>query len=92
MAENEAYVPQLTLNPGGSAAAAQEFNPKAQEERDQNAVTLDMGQLTPEEQKTVEDFAKQIDITDTTAILTYGSQSQQRIADFSDSALQSTLR
>ncbi len=89
MAENEAYVPQLTLNPGGSAAAAQEFNPKAQEERDQNAVTLDMGQLTPEEQKTVEDFAKQIDITDTTAILTYGSQSQQRIADFSDSALQS---
>lgn len=89
MAENEAYVPQLTLNPGGSAAAAQEFDPKAQEERDQNAVKLDMGQLTLEEQKTVEDFAKQIDITDTTAILTYGSQSQQRIADFSDSALQS---
>ena len=33
MAENEAYVPQLTLNPGGGAAAAQEFDPKAQEER-----------------------------------------------------------
>ena len=45
--------------------------------------------LTPEEQRAVEDFAKQIDITDTNMMLQYGSGTQQKLADFSDTALAS---
>ena len=45
--------------------------------------------LTPEEQKTVEEFAKQIDITDTNMTLQYGAGTQQKLADFSDTALAS---
>ena len=43
--------------------------------------------LTPEEQKQVEDFAAQIDITQTNTILTYGAATQQKMAEFSDKAL-----
>ena len=45
--------------------------------------------LTPEEQKTVEEFARQIDITDTNMMLQYGAGTQQKLADFSDTALAS---
>lgn len=44
-------------------------------------------ELTPEEQKMVNDFAKQIDITNTQMILQYGAGSQKKIADFSQTAL-----
>lgn len=43
--------------------------------------------LTPEEQKMVDDFAEQIDITNTQMVLSYGAGSQKKIADFSQSAL-----
>ena len=43
--------------------------------------------LTPEEQKMVNDFASQIDITNTQMVLQYGAGSQKKIADFSESAL-----
>lgn len=45
--------------------------------------------LTPEEQKMVDDFAAQIDITNTQTVLCYGAGSQKKIADFSESALSS---
>ena len=45
--------------------------------------------LSPEEQKTVEEFVKQIDITDTNLTLQYGAGTQQKLADFSDTALAS---
>lgn len=45
--------------------------------------------LTPEEQKAVKEFAEKIDITDTAVTLRYGAGTQQKIADFSDNALQS---
>ncbi|MBO4422153.1 MAG: toxic anion resistance protein [Clostridia bacterium] len=45
--------------------------------------------LTEAEIAQVKEFAGQIDITDTAAILQYGAGSQQKIADFSDSALKS---
>ncbi|MBR4027214.1 MAG: toxic anion resistance protein [Lachnospiraceae bacterium] len=44
-------------------------------------------QLTPEEQKMVNDFAKQIDLTNTQMVLQYGAGSQKKIADFSETAL-----
>ena len=45
-------------------------------------------QLSPEEQKMVDDFSKQIDVTSSTTVLQYGAEAQKKIADFSDSALQ----
>ena len=44
--------------------------------------------LSPEEQKMVDDFSKQIDVTSSTTVLQYGAEAQKKIADFSDSALQ----
>ena len=43
--------------------------------------------LTPAEQKMVDDFAAQIDITNTQLVLQYGAGSQKKIADFSENAL-----
>ena len=43
--------------------------------------------LTPEEQRMVENFAAKIDITDPNIVLQYGAGSQQKIANFSDTAL-----
>ena len=43
--------------------------------------------LTPAEQKMVDDFASQIDITNTQMVLQYGAGSQKKIADFSENAL-----
>lgn len=45
--------------------------------------------LTPEEQKMVNDFAAQIDLTNTQMVLQYGAGSQKKIADFSETALNS---
>ncbi len=43
--------------------------------------------LTPAEQKMVNDFAAQIDITNTQLVMQYGAGSQKKIADFSENAL-----
>lgn len=45
--------------------------------------------LTPEEQKMVDDFAAQIDLTNTQMVMQYGAGSQKKIADFSETALNS---
>lgn len=49
--------------------------------------TLSEANLTPEERKLVEEFAKKIDLTNSSMIMTYGSTAQRKVADFSDSAL-----
>lgn len=46
-------------------------------------------ELTLEEQKMVDEFAKQIDITNAQQVLQYGAASQKKIADFSEAALNS---
>ena len=43
--------------------------------------------FSAEEQKMIDDFSKQIDITDTNLVFAYGASAQQNIAQFSDSAL-----
>lgn len=100
MAENNEFVPQLTLNPDamGAAAAAAAPEPAAPAftlEQDNAAIADSVASqkksLSAEEQAMVDAFAKQIDITDTNTILTYGSASQKHISDFADSAL-STVR
>lgn len=49
---------------------------------------LDDSILTDEERKQVDEFAKQIDLHNSTAILQYGVGTQKKMADFSGSALE----
>ena len=44
--------------------------------------------LTPDEQKVVDEFAEKIDIQNSNVVLNYGASAQKKIADFSDSALE----
>lgn len=43
--------------------------------------------FSPEEQKMIDDFSKQIDIRDSNLVFAYGASAQQNISQFSDSAL-----
>lgn len=89
---NVDYVPSLTLDPTAASAAAkieETTDVELQKKRDETAVKLDISQLNEAEQKLVHDFAKQIDITDTNVVLTYGAASQKNIADFSENTLNS---
>ncbi|MCR5098286.1 MAG: toxic anion resistance protein [Lachnospiraceae bacterium] len=45
--------------------------------------------LSAEEQAQVDEFAKQIDITNSNAILNYGAGTQKKLSDFSEKALES---
>ncbi len=80
--------PTLTLSPLPDTreeivvAKTQESASATSAQEDQYEV-----QLTPEEQKMVDDFAAQIDLTNTQQVLQFGAGSQKKIADFSESAL-----
>ena len=68
------------------AATAQEQQlPAATESRE---MTEEI-KLTPEEQAQVDEFAKQIDISNSNAILNYGAGTQKKLSDFSEKALES---
>jgi len=84
------YVPSLTLNPSSPSATATASAPIAPSMGIKEEVPvekLDIDSLGPAEQAAVREFAKQIDITDTNLVLTYGSAAQKNIADFSGQAL-----
>ena len=51
------------------------------------ADALSMENFSAEEQQMISDFSKQIDVTDSTLVFSYGAGAQQNIAQFSDSAL-----
>lgn len=55
---------------------------QAKEEKEELEVSL-----TPEEQQMVDNFASQIDLSNTQMVLQYGAGSQKKIADFSETAL-----
>ena len=83
-------VNQTIAHAGGGAAAA-----AAAAVADVNAAapapqqeTLSDALLTDEERKQVDDFSKQIDIKNSTAILQYGAGAQKKMADFSEKALE----
>lgn len=80
--------PTLTLEPfqAETGSARQEvmvMEDTAKEEKVPEIV------LTPEEQKMVDDFAQNIDLTNSQMVLQYGAGSQKKIADFSEGALNS---
>ena len=87
---------KLTLNPVVPAApeadvavaAAEEAIQEAEEITKQvQADALNIQQFSEEEQKMITEFAKQIDVTDSNLVFSYGAAAQQNIAQFSDSAL-----
>lgn len=75
-------VPELTLTPEAPAA------PEA-EKKEVEPVKVDESMLTEQEKKSVDDFAKKIDITDTNLVLNYGVAAQKSVATFSENALSS---
>ena len=79
---------KLTLDPFGikeaEKIAAEE---KPVEEKVTALAELTAANLTEAERSQIAEFANQIDITDSTAIIQFGAGPQQKIADFSDSAL-----
>ena len=92
-------MPELTLTPSASAAAAEQEAPQlvlsgapaAPEVKQQAAepVELDDSMLTDAEKQMVEDFSQKIDITDSQLVLEYGSAAQKNVAGFSENALAS---
>lgn len=89
---------KLTLDPNAAlgAAAAQEApkapdptaaKPVEEAKPVENKPLLDESQFTEAERRAINDFAKQIDITNSAVILGYGSVAQKKISDFSDTAL-----
>ncbi len=48
---------------------------------------LDLSTLTEEEKKMIDEFSEKIDITDTDVIMSYASNSQKKVADFSTTTL-----
>ena len=91
--EMEEKIPQLTLTPELDVKPEVEIQPEmsltdpqmAQDNRPEAGP--DLSQLSEAEQKTVVDFAKKIDITDTKLVMQYGAGAQKNIADFSGAAL-----
>ncbi len=87
---------KLTLDPnaGLGVAAAASPAPKAPDIREKTGEkaaptppALDESQFTEAERRAIEDFSKQIDITNSSMIFGYGAAAQKKISDFSDSAL-----
>ena len=87
MNEEKSYIPSLTLDPNGTAAAVQEA--PAEEEKQEEAVVekLDLSSLSPAEQAAVQEFSEKIDILNTEQVMNYGSAAQKNISEFSDAAL-----
>ena len=78
--------PALTLEPFAKEEV-QPLETQTLAEKKPEAAVIDDPELTEEEKKMVMDFASQIDIENSQAVLQYGAGSQKKIADFSESAL-----
>lgn len=76
----------LTLEPFGAAATAVAEQTTA-EEKTAALEEMTGSVLSEEEKQQIEAFSKTIDVTKTADILSFGAGTQQKIADFSDSAL-----
>ena len=79
--EGFAATPELTLEP---------FQEQKQvvETVEKEEVVFDYNILTEEERRAVENFANQIDLTNSSVILQYGAGTQKKMADFSETALE----
>lgn len=77
-------MPTLTLTP--DLGDTQETLPV---EKEPEPIGIEGVELTAEEKQMVESFSKQIDLKNSTMVLQYGAGAQQKMASFSEKALQS---
>ena len=82
--QEETPVPTLTLEP--DLRPKEELEEK-KEPQEAAMPKIEEPKLTPQEQKMVDDFANQIDLTNSSLILQYGAGAQKKMADFSEAAL-----
>ena len=78
----------LTFEPFAQEAQAEE--PKVEEKKEEEkpkVPEIDDSMLSEEEKKMVEAFSQQIDITNSTQVMQYGAGAQQKVASFSEKAL-----
>ena len=87
-----AELPQLTLTPNldGSITTPQvKATEIATIDSESIPAKIDDSILSDEEKQLVESFSQQIDVRDSAMILQYGAGAQKKMADFSESALES---
>ncbi len=82
----EDIVPELVLEPYVAEQALAEI--KKEEEKEDRLANINAESLTPEELQAVESFSKKIEINNQTTVLQYGAAAQQKIANFSEAALE----
>lgn len=75
--------PELTLEPFAEEDMPREAKASSAADEVEKLKVV----LTPQEQRQVDEFAEQIDITNSQMVLQYGAGSQKKIADFSETAL-----
>ncbi len=78
--------PSLTLDPFAGAESKPELTLEVPQAKAVEQV-VEENPLTPEEQRMVDEFARQININDSNLVMQYGAGAQKKIADFSDTAL-----
>ena len=83
----ETEMPTLVFDDTPTAAAAATAPAEEVKEAPQAEPVKLEDTLSEEEKKTVDAFAEKIDISNSAAVLQYGAAAQQKIADFSESAL-----
>ena len=77
--------PSLTF--GAEEQAQTAAAPAPEEEKKDNGNIAMEAQLSAEELKQVDEFSKQIDISNSTGIMNYGVGTQKKLADFSEKAI-----
>jgi len=88
---NNTPAPQLSLNTPLDEPVAEETTQSIQEQpapvEETSIPTLADAQLTEAEQKAIDEFIAKVDITNPEHVLLFGADAQKRIADFSETAL-----
>jgi len=79
--------PTLTLDPFAETEDLPEIPELVLETPEPQEIIVADTSLTPEEQKMVDNFATQIDLTNSNVILQYGAGVQKKMADFSENTL-----
>ena len=92
----EEFIPELTLHPNSPLAgqdpsaaepAATAVQPAAGTQ-DLPESDLNEAKLSPAQRPEVEEFARRIDITDSSVVLQYGAAAQKNVSEFSENTLQ----
>jgi len=78
---------KLTLDPNIGTAAQAAPAPAPAEPAKQELPSMEESQFTESERAAINEFSKQIDVTNSAMILGYGASAQKKISDFSDTAL-----